>query len=509
MMKNLRKYIVLAAVIILAAVGLFTYLREKPLYGNDPDSIIEVLNANDLYQGTTLELLGIKDFDDDRIVAFLSDDNPSVGEFKKDDKGNYIFVYSETQDKESIYRDIIGGLGEDGSVAIVVSIKNQYSDIMDFSLKANEETYNVNFSSDGAQVQWTQLKTSNDRRYDVEWDVEEGSNDISSEDVDKGSNNIIGEGNNAKNDNYDNELDTLNIIRQDAEVLVSNWFSMGQSMYPDYNYTEWRISSLNHAYSYKDFEGMALELWLVNYEFLSESPENVIMAGPMSITEDGWIVPTYPNAHYLVYKKTGNELDFLISIMENDCYPGTETFDSDLKKLFDKVLAELAYTCENKDENLSRVTRQELTDYKLYRPEMTVKEALNEGFEASISPEGMEYSNDFVSYNFWDGDSTPFTMTIFANCEAVAPRDIKIGDSFKEVLCSLPNEKDWITDSENLVYGKVSNPDIGPEEHATAHIDENGHGIITIVPAEGLPYIQIYFEEGIVDHFTYFYRYYD
>jgi hypothetical protein len=52
----------------------------------------------------------------------------------------------------------------------------------------------------------------------------------------------------------------------------------------------------------------------------------------MYITEDNWVCPTYPNCTYLIFDANDKNFskELLFALMENDCFPGDETFTSDL-----------------------------------------------------------------------------------------------------------------------------------------------------------------------------------
>ncbi len=123
-------------------------------------------------------------------------------------------------------------------------------------------------------------------------------------------------------------IDVPDAVLDETEVQVARRFKMDHEDFPQYEYTNWRIESLQWVYSYDDPDGVALDIYRMNYEFLSDAPEKVILAGGMYITEDNWVCPTYPNCTYLVFNADADE--FLFVMMENDCNPGDETFTADL-----------------------------------------------------------------------------------------------------------------------------------------------------------------------------------
>ncbi len=118
-----------------------------------------------------------------------------------------------------------------------------------------------------------------------------------------------------------------------AKTQVERLFDIGRTDYPDHSYTSWRIADLSYAYTYDDLGGMRLAIYQMNYEFLTESPDSVVLAGGMYITEDNWVMPGYPNSTYLIFRQDGDKLRYLQSIVENDCAPGTQLFTDDLQEI--------------------------------------------------------------------------------------------------------------------------------------------------------------------------------
>lgn len=131
-------------------------------------------------------------------------------------------------------------------------------------------------------------------------------------------------------------IDVPQEVLEAAKLEVGQLFGMHCEDYPNYGYANWRVENLNYSYTYEDFDGMQLVIYQMNYEFLSESPENVILAGGMYMTEDNWVMPNYRNCTYLIFRQDKDNLTFLKSIMENDCTPGTEIFTSDLQQVLSK-----------------------------------------------------------------------------------------------------------------------------------------------------------------------------
>lgn len=128
------------------------------------------------------------------------------------------------------------------------------------------------------------------------------------------------------------DSDVPYVVLEEAEAWTIEEYEYYKEAAADNNYIDWRIESREHCYTYEDFEGMILQIFRFNIEFLSDTPENVVLIGGMSMTEDGWVVPNYANSRYLVFRQDGESLVFLTRMFENDCQPGDEVFTDDLKR---------------------------------------------------------------------------------------------------------------------------------------------------------------------------------
>lgn len=127
------------------------------------------------------------------------------------------------------------------------------------------------------------------------------------------------------------DADVPDIVLEEAQAWTVEEYEYSKRIRPGNHYIDWRIESLAHCYTYEDFQGMVLQVYRMNIEFLSEQPEDVFLVGGMTMTEDGWVVPNYPNSRYLIFRQDGDTLTFLTRMFENDCEAGDETFTHDLE----------------------------------------------------------------------------------------------------------------------------------------------------------------------------------
>lgn len=130
-------------------------------------------------------------------------------------------------------------------------------------------------------------------------------------------------------------IDVPDTVSEKARDYVQSTFDKSVEDMPENGYINWRIESLDYSYTYKDLDGMEIIIYQMNYEFLSETPENIIMAGGMYITEDNWVMPGYPNSIFHIFQQEENTLSYIGTIMINDSVPGAETFTNDIKRIID------------------------------------------------------------------------------------------------------------------------------------------------------------------------------
>ncbi|MCI8479150.1 MAG: M56 family metallopeptidase [Oscillospiraceae bacterium] len=92
------------------------------------------------------------------------------------------------------------------------------------------------------------------------------------------------------------------------------------------SYDDWRITSVSEPY--ETIAGsMIVEIWRVNYELHTTTPDRIFMAGGRYMTEDSWVSPGYPDCDYFYFQKDGDgSRTYLFHDISNDCVPGTGLF---------------------------------------------------------------------------------------------------------------------------------------------------------------------------------------
>lgn len=95
---------------------------------------------------------------------------------------------------------------------------------------------------------------------------------------------------------------------------------------------DWRVTGISGPW-YETAGDIRVEIWNVEYETHTTTPDRVTLAGGSYMGEDGWCMIGYPGCDYLYFRQEGNgEKTFLFSKMENDCRPGSELFREDLTR---------------------------------------------------------------------------------------------------------------------------------------------------------------------------------
>lgn len=123
------------------------------------------------------------------------------------------------------------------------------------------------------------------------------------------------------------------------------------------------------------------------------------------------------------------------------------------------------------------------------------------GLEKRVNEAGGEtyYSNDIVTYSYFDfnEDTTPGVIDVHG--EYPGPRGIRVGDSFKDVMSLFPQDKDWQVNNEGIFY-----EDKNSEAKGYVQTYEDGAKEITINGEERYPFLRIFFKEDLVTHYTFF-----
>jgi beta-lactamase regulating signal transducer with metallopeptidase domain len=173
-------------------------------------------------------------------------------------------------------------------------------------------------------------------------------------------------------------------VLEAAESYAGGAFAMDTETENAPGYTRWRIEALDWVYSYALADETRLDIYCFNYEYFAEHPENVVLAGGMYVTEAGWVCPTYPNCHFIVYDPDKDKV--LLTLFENDCAPGSKLFTDDMQLLLSQRGVELELVTGLTAEQLELLKS---TDWWQYRQDNGGEAVLERIAELREAVEGM------------------------------------------------------------------------------------------------------------------------
>ncbi|MFC4098065.1 hypothetical protein [Paenibacillus xanthanilyticus] len=156
---------ILAAVALLAILILYTSGKDKQLYGNDNQSVIEVIQSIDSYRGAAVELLETRDIGADRYVAFLADGKPANIHFKQNDKGNYPMIDTEGPARHDFADFLIFPDKESGNLPQFLFVANERSEVAKLELTVNDETIVQTFPVRQKTATWLELPNTEEHAY--------------------------------------------------------------------------------------------------------------------------------------------------------------------------------------------------------------------------------------------------------------------------------------------------------------------------------------------------------
>ncbi|OXM16530.1 hypothetical protein [Paenibacillus herberti] len=166
----LKKKLYISFIIVLIALFTFFYLdKPKKLYGNDEESIKEVITSIKDYENEFIEILEIKDIYDLRVVGFLSNNSPAYIQFNKNQKGNYEWNKAAKSLNQSFATFPINELNNGAELMDFMIVTNQDNDISKMELNVNEQVIQQEFDVNEKSVTWIDLPASKDEQYEFRY----------------------------------------------------------------------------------------------------------------------------------------------------------------------------------------------------------------------------------------------------------------------------------------------------------------------------------------------------
>lgn len=155
-----HKYTFLAIALITIII-IYVFVSNKQTYGNDKESIIDVIQSIDGYNSESIEILEIKDIHNNRIVSFLLNDSPAFIQFYKNPRGNYEWKYVEKKEGESFSVFIVNLRDEKSNDLRMLVVSNQYNEIAQMELSVNERIFKEKFNVNQSNVSWINITKTN------------------------------------------------------------------------------------------------------------------------------------------------------------------------------------------------------------------------------------------------------------------------------------------------------------------------------------------------------------
>ena len=160
--KNKILYIVTVFLVIALIVLFFSGVFTKP-YGNNEESIVQVINSIEGYESEAIEILEIKDFHDDRVVAFLLNNNPAYIQFTKNPNGDYEWNHIEKRTGQSL-DSFVFQLSDDEKLRLMI-ITTAENNIAKMEITVNEQIIEQEFEENEQSVSWIEIPESSDGSY--------------------------------------------------------------------------------------------------------------------------------------------------------------------------------------------------------------------------------------------------------------------------------------------------------------------------------------------------------
>lgn len=146
---------------ILLATYFLTHTNE--LYGNDRESIIQVIKSIDGYENDLIKVLSVHDYHDIRIVAFLANNSPGYIRFVQNDNGDYLWDEIQVHRGESFALFLPNLTVSKGEKLMVVT--NNESNVAKMQVTVNGITMEEELNPNKASVTWIDLPPTSDGHY--------------------------------------------------------------------------------------------------------------------------------------------------------------------------------------------------------------------------------------------------------------------------------------------------------------------------------------------------------
>ncbi len=170
--------ILIATLISTTIILLYQYNVNKTF---TEEVITSIINDIDIFKGENIEIIDIYDFDDDKIIAFLSNDTPSTIRFEKNEFGHYNTIdaskvnknIDNTQVNSTYSMFLHQNIGNDKVNDLILIVASQYNDKKTISFTVNEKVYTVDVKINTPSSAYTLIENPSDDDLNIDWYYEE------------------------------------------------------------------------------------------------------------------------------------------------------------------------------------------------------------------------------------------------------------------------------------------------------------------------------------------------
>lgn len=147
--------------ITILSVYVLSSNKEKQ-YGNNKESIVNVIHSIEGYENKAIDILDIYDNHDSRMVAFLSDQIPAYIQFTRNAKGNYEWNHIEA-DQDAFGFFMLNDPKEKAQRIMIVT--SAASPIAKMQVRINGELLKQTFAPHRSYVTYIDLPPSDEQSY--------------------------------------------------------------------------------------------------------------------------------------------------------------------------------------------------------------------------------------------------------------------------------------------------------------------------------------------------------
>ncbi|MGD6855864.1 hypothetical protein ACQCVO_12375 [Bacillus infantis] len=144
-------------------------------YGNDKESILKVIRSIEGYNSQAIEILEIKDINNERIVPFLIHSDPGYIQFTKNTRGNYEWQHIEKAGNQDLASFLVHLRGDEMPDLMFLFVTNRDNEIAKVELDVNGKVFNKEFKVNEDSAAWIDLPILKSAEYKYRYYSKDGN----------------------------------------------------------------------------------------------------------------------------------------------------------------------------------------------------------------------------------------------------------------------------------------------------------------------------------------------